>query len=98
MEAKENTIKIDDVLISQNLIDQIRSLQSNNNAGVNDVLEEMDDITCDLADMSLNDPDASQGKYLSIIQAIRGYRRIFESMQCNINYSAIIPLTKLHYS
>ena len=84
MEAKENTVKIDDVLISQNLIDQIRSLQSNNNAGVNDVLEEIDDITCDLADMSLNDPDAPQGKYMSIIQAIREYRRVFETMKCNL--------------
>lgn len=90
MKAKENTVKIDDVLISQNLIDQIRSLQSNNNAGVNDVLEEIDDITCDLADTSLNDPDASQGKYLSIIQAIRGYRRIFETMKCNVVYKTII--------
>ena len=90
MEAKENTVKIDDVLISQNLIDQIRSLQSNNNAGVNDVLEEMDDITCDLADMSLNDPNAPQGKYMSIIQAIREYRRVFETMKCNINCKSII--------
>lgn len=54
--------------IDSAILSKIEELQSNNNAGIMDILQEMDDITCDLADMSLNDPDASQGKYLSIIK------------------------------
>lgn len=73
METKK--ISIDSAILSK-----IEELQSNNNAGIMDILEEIDQITCDLADMSLDDPEASQGKYLSIIQAIRGYRKFFASL------------------
>ena len=73
METKKNYI--DSAILSK-----IEELQSNNNAGIMDILEEIDQITCDLADMSLDDPEASQGKYLSIIQAIRGYRKFFASL------------------
>lgn len=66
--------------IDSAILSKIEELQSNNNAGIMDILQEMDDITCDLADMSLNDPNAPQGKYLSIIQAIRGYRKFFASL------------------
>ena len=73
METKK--ISIDSAILSK-----IEELQSNNNAGIMDILEEIDQITCDLADMRLDDPEASQGKYLSIIQAIRGYRKFFASL------------------
>ena len=66
--------------IDSAILSKIEELQSNNNAGIRDILQEIDDITCDLVDMSLNDPDASQGKYLSIIQAIREYRKFFASL------------------
>ena len=66
--------------IDSAILSKIEELQSNNNAGIMDILREIDDITCDLADMSLNDPEASQGKYLSIIQAIIEYRKFFASL------------------
>lgn len=66
--------------IDSAILSKIEELQSNSNAGIMDILREIDDITCDLADMSLNDPEASQGKYLSIIQAIREYRKFFASL------------------
>ena len=79
MEENQNKIvEINGVIMSERLIDKIRELQDNDNSGIKDIIEEVDDITCDLADMSLDDHDASYGKYFAIIQALRSYRRFFE--------------------
>ena len=77
----EKIYNIDGALLSQGLIEKIKELQGyiypGINTSVDNILQEIDDITCDLADMSIDDPEAPQGKYLSIIQALREYRRFF---------------------
>lgn len=68
-------MNVNGALLSLDLIDKIKELQKS--SGVTDILQEIDDITCDLSDISLNDPDATASKYLAIIQALRSYRQLF---------------------
>ena len=68
-------MNVNGALLSQDLIDKIKELQKS--SGVTDILQEIDDITCDLSDISLNDPDATASKYLAIILALRSYRQLF---------------------
>lgn len=80
-----NIININGALLSHGLIEKIKELQNGKYPEIETILQEIDEITCDLADSVLDDPDNNR-KYSSMIETMRYHKKLFSLLVPQFRY------------